>query len=276
MGIYRIRDFDPQAIAMSGQCFRMTQTAPGRVELVAFARHLVIDSLGGEQFEFSCSEKEFEAVWRPYFDLDSDYGVYREAVDGEDRYLLRAMEAGRGLRILRQDPWETLVSFILSQRKNIPAIRDAVEKLCRALGEPFSHNGRTFYAFPTPQALAGASPESCRSCAVGYRAPYIQAAARAVTEGEINLAALPELNDEALLEKLLSIHGVGIKVARCAMLFGFHRLSSAPVDVWIKRVIDTQYGGASPFQRYPGIAGIMQQYMFYDQMLQKRGQSPGA
>ena len=273
MGIYQITNFDPRAIAASGQCFRMLETAPGQVEAIALNRHLVITCLAQDSFEFSCSDNEFQTVWRPYFDLQTDYGAYLSAVDETDAYLLEAAHLGQGLRILRQDPWETLISFILSQRKSIPAIRDSIEKLCRYLGNPLSIKDRQIYAFPSPEAIASAPQEVLKSCSVGYRGPYIQATAQAVAQGRIDLSALFGLDDDALRDSLLSFCGVGVKVAHCVMLFGYHRLDSAPVDVWIQRVIDLHYGGTSPFDRYPGIAGVMQQYMFYERMLKKRGLS---
>ncbi len=273
MGIYHITNFDPRAIAASGQCFRMLETSPGQVQVIALNRHLVITCLKEDSFEFSCPDEEFQTVWRPYFDLDTDYDAYLSAVDETDDYLLRAAHLGQGLRILRQDPWETLISFILSQRKSIPAIRDSIEKLCSHLGEPLPIKGRQLYAFPSPEAIANAPQEVLKACSVGYRGPYIQATARAVARGEIDLSDLSSLDDDALRDGLLSLSGVGVKVAHCVMLFGYHRLNSAPVDVWIQRVIDLHYGGASPFDRYPGIAGVMQQYMFYERMLKKRGLS---
>ena len=270
MIIRHIKHFDPEAIAQSGQCFRMRAVAPGRVEAIHRDKRLVIDSLKEERFGFSCTEEEFHYVWHDYFDLSCDYGVFIGAVDQGDAYLTRAAQAGQGLRILRQDPWEVLISFILSQRKSIPAIRDGIEKLCRRFGSRLMTEEREVYTFPAPQRLAEASLAELQDCSLGYRAPYIQAAARAVVLGETDLGALKGLSDEALLQKLLSLYGVGIKVASCVMLFGYYRLDAAPVDVWIQRVIDSQYGGISPFARYAGYAGVMQQYMFYDQILRKR------
>ncbi len=270
MMICHIKHFDPEATAESGQCFRMRVKAPGRVEVIHRDKHLTIDTLKEETFGFSCSEEEFHAVWHDYFDLSTDYGAFLSAVDQDDAYLTRAAKIGQGLRILRQDPWEVLISFILSQRKSIPAIRDGIDKLCRRFGSPLMMGEREEYAFPTPQRLAEASPEELLSCSLGYRAPYVQAAARSVASGETDLFAMEDFSDDALLQKLLSLYGVGVKVASCVMLFGFHRLDLAPVDVWIARVIDGEYGGVSPFPRYKGFAGVMQQYMFYDQIGQKR------
>jgi N-glycosylase/DNA lyase len=270
MLIRSIKHFDPEAIAESGQSFRMRITAPGRVEAIHRGRVLLIETLGEERFRFSCTEEEFRAVWEDYFDLATDYKPFLSAVDLEDGYLTRAARAGQGLRILRQDPWETLISFILSQRKSIPAIRDGVEKLCRRFGDPLMPGERGEYGFPTPQRLAEAALEELYACSLGYRAPYIQSAARSVAAGGTDLDEMGSLSDEALMQKLLTLHGVGVKVASCVMLFGYHRLNMAPVDVWIQRVIENEYGGVSPFSRFSGFAGVMQQYMFYDQILRKR------
>ena len=272
MGIYFIADFDPHAIAASGQCFRMRAVSPNRVEAVMRDQYTAITSLGSDLYEFSCSDADYQHIWRPYFDLDTDYGAFHRAVDENDPYLLHAAELSRGLRILRQDPWEVLISFILSQRKSIPAIQDAIEKLCGCFGSTVTSQGRSFNSFPSPQALADVPEEALRACSVGYRAPYIKAAAQAAEKGELDLAGFSRLTDEELTKQLLAIYGVGIKVANCVSLFGYHRLAAAPVDVWIQRVIDDQYGGISPFGRYPGFAGIMQQFMFYERMMNK--QSP--
>ncbi len=270
MVIKNISHFDPLVICESGQCFRMRAIPGGFTEAIYQDKALLIERLGEGQFAFHCSQAEFEAIWREYFDLDTDYAAFINAADPADGYLTSAVASGSGLRILNQDPWETLVSFLLSQRKSIPAIRDGIEKLCHRFGEPFAYSGRLEYAFPSPQKLAQAEMEELRACSLGYRAPYIQATARSVASGETDLGAMRQWDDTALLEKLLSLHGVGIKVASCVMLFGYHRLDLAPVDVWIQRVIDKEYNGEAPFHKYKGFAGVMQQYMFYDQMLKKR------
>jgi len=264
-----LSNFDPSAIARSGQCFRMWETMSGCVEVLAGNRCVSIEDLGDGKYAFSCTEEEYETFWQSYFDLDTDYDSFFQAIDPEDAYLLRAAAQGRGLRILRQDPWETLISFILSQRKSIPAIQDAIEKLCTCFGNPVKYQGRVFHAFPTPQALAQVPQEALSACSVGYRAPYIASVARLVASGEIELDALVSLSDDLLLEQLMRLYGVGVKVANCVLLFGYHRLAAAPVDVWIQRIIDSEYGGMSPFEKYQGFAGVMQQYMFYGKMLEK-------
>ena len=143
------------------------------------------------------------------------------------------------------------------------AIQACVETLCTRYGAPLLQpGGNVLYAFPTAQALAAAGEQALRDCALGYRAPYVLAAAQAVAAGALDLAALETLPDARLLEALMQQHGVGIKVANCVALFAYGRMECAPVDVWIQRVIDQHYAGQNPFPAY-GNAGILQQWMFY-------------
>lgn len=255
--------FNIRKIADSGQCFRLNRTEEKEWTLIAFGKVLFIRELPDGAYRFSCTETEFRAVWRRYFDLDACYDCYAEKIPKSDRFLTEAAAYSEGIRILNQDPWETLVTFIISQRRSIPAIKTAVERLSEKFGKPVRKAGKTFYAFPTPAALTAAGTEGILSCSVGYRAPYIYGAARMVLSGELDLNGMARLSDPELLSVLLSVRGVGIKVANCVMLFGFHRIDSFPVDVWIQRMIDLHYNGRFPLRRYSGFAGIIQQYMFF-------------
>ena len=252
--------FDPWEIMESGQCFRMRPLQENTVETVALGRRLVITALGDNRFAFDCDHATFEAVWMDYFDLRRDYRAIRAEAPAEDVFLQRALAHSLGLRILRQDPWETLCGFILSQRKHIRAIRACVEALCDAFGEPLPGTPRR--AFPTPERLAGLREEDARVCGLGYRTPYLLDAARRVATGALPLQALHGLPDDALCAVLMQVSGVGVKVANCVMLFAYRRLTRAPVDVWIQRVIDEVYGGASPYEAYGAYAGIYQQFQF--------------
>lgn len=256
-----LQDFDPAAIAESGQCFRMRALPGGGAALVAFGRALEVRPAGQGAFRFNCTPQEFEQVWRAYFDLDADYAQYRACCKKRDEFLRAAMQCGRGLRILRQDPWEMLVCFLISQRKSIPAIRTAVEKLCAAFGRPLHTAQGSAYAFPTAQALAGATPGTLEACGLGYRAKYVADAARRVAGGQLDLQALAALPTPQLRAKLLEVYGVGIKVAQCVLLFGYHRLEALPVDVWMDRVVQQVYGGQFP-RSYQKCAGVLQQYLF--------------
>jgi N-glycosylase/DNA lyase len=195
--------------------------------------------------------------------LDCDYAAIRAAADPQDTFLVRACDYGRGIRLLRQEPWEMLISFIISQRKNIPAIKTCVESLCARYGEQIEFGGEALFAFPTAERLAALEEAHFLACSLGYRAKYVLAAARLVASGALDLDANGSLNDPELYVSLLTVPGVGEKVANCVMLFGYHRLSRFPRDVWINRVEEREYGGAFPLERYPDTAGVLQQYVFY-------------
>lgn len=253
--------FDPGKIMESGQCFRMIRLDGGRaVETIAFGQRVAITSPEKGRFVFDCDQQAYDSLWRGYFDLDTDYSAIISAAPEEDAYLARAIAYSHGMRILRQDPWETLCGFILSQRKNIKAIRTCMEALCNAFGDPVE--GTLRKSFPMPERLAALPEAEVNVCGLGYRTPYLLDAARKVASGALNLAVMASLPDGRLLDMLMSINGVGIKVADCTMLFAFRRLSRAPVDVWIQRVIDEMYAGISPFEGYGEYAGIYQQYLF--------------
>jgi N-glycosylase/DNA lyase len=252
--------FDPVVILESGQCFRMIAPDSQTVETVALGRCLRIHLSGAGRFTFDCDLDTFNAVWRPYFDLDTDYAAICAAAPAADVPLQQALACMAGLRILRQDPWETLCGFILSQRRHIRAIRANMEALSKAFGEPIEGSARN--AFPTAERLAAQSEAALRALGLGYRAPYVLDAARRVASGRLNLQALSALPDEPLFAALRTVAGVGVKVADCVMLFGYRRLARAPVDVWIRRVIDESYGGEAPFAGYGAYAGIYQQYLF--------------
>ncbi|MDD3920082.1 MAG: DNA glycosylase [Eubacteriales bacterium] len=252
--------FDPIAILESGQCFRMVRLTEDTVETIASGRRVAVTTLGEGRFRFDCTPAEFDSFWRGYFALDMDYAAIRAAAPPEDSFLTRALAEGRGLRILRQDPWETLCGFIVSQRKHILAIRSCMEALCDRFGDPVPGTARK--SFPTPQRLAAAAEGEICLCGPGYRVPYLLDAARRVAGGQIDLQALYAAPDDALFTALTQVHGVGVKVADCVMLFAYARYARAPVDVWIHRVIEEEYGGQTPFPGYGPNAGIYQQYMF--------------
>lgn len=253
-------DFDLRVIMNSGQCFRMVEAPNGLFELVAYGRRLTLAQEGPRRVRLDTTLQEYESLWRAYFDLDTDYAAIAAAAPPNDAHLIRALAASRGLRILRQEPWETLCAFILSQRKHIKAIRACVEALCERFGEPVAGTARK--AFPTPEALAAQNESTLCACGLGYRTPYILDAARRVSDGRLPLHALAALPDDALLAALCAVHGVGVKVAECMLLFAYARHAHVPVDVWIRRVIDLRYGGVSPFPSYGPYAGVYQQYLF--------------
>lgn len=263
----RLRNFDPHAIADSGQCFRFETLSPDSVRLTAMGRRLTVQKTGADTFRFDCDEQTFERVWQPYFDLETDYAAIGARIPPEDAFLTEAYRFGEGLRILRQDPWETLVSFIISQNNNIPRIRGAVEAICARWGTKACDADGTYFLFPTARQLSAATEAELRACGLGYRAPYLMKLA----QEPFDAGALSALEDDALRQALTSFTGVGPKVAQCVMLFGFHRMEAFPVDTWIRRALATRYPQGFPAQQYEGCGGVIQQYMFfYERSLGKR------
>ncbi|MCR5651819.1 MAG: DNA-3-methyladenine glycosylase 2 family protein [Lachnospiraceae bacterium] len=257
-------DLDLNKIAYSGQCFRACRLSDDTFRFITGNHRVDItdESLrNGKKTEdrtvldITCGEDEWERIWHPYFDLDRCYADIRGSIPEDDLYLRRAAAAGAGIRILRQERFEMLISFIISQRKSIPAIRTSVEKLVNLYGRDGF--------FPSAQDMKDATAEELGLCGIGYRTPYILSAVDRIVHGEIDLDALDRLDDDELFDELKSFYGVGDKVANCVALFAYHRTGRAPVDTWIKKVIDEQYGGINPFPSYGNDAGIMQQYIFY-------------
>ena len=256
-------DFNLDKIIKSGQCFRAEKLVDGKYRFIT-GKHMVhILPIAPFLYEEECTKNEWNSIWHTYFDLDTNYKKIRESIDNADVYLQKAAEYSKGIRILRQDSFEMLITFIISQRKSIPAIRDAINKLCIYGGEKIFHKNEEFLAFPTIETLHQMTIEELKSCSLGYRASYIQKTIDLLIQKQIHMNHWTNLSDEDLVEKLMEFPGVGIKVANCVALFGYYRVSRAPIDVWIDRVIQEVYEGNNPFTSYPVYAGIMQQYMFY-------------
>ena len=190
--------------------------------------------------------------WKNYLDLDEDYAGWNAGLR-KDPTLFEAVKAAGGIRILRQDPWETLVSFIISANNNIPRIKGIIERLCAAFGENS--------AFPSPNRLAALSEEDLAPIRAGFRAKYILDAAKKVASGSLDLNAAKLLPDQALRDALRSVSGVGPKVAECVLLYGFHRLEAFPIDTWIKKVLAFYYPAEFPETLHP--KGVAQQYLFH-------------
>jgi N-glycosylase/DNA lyase len=206
---------------------------------------------------FHCTYDDFRDVWVAYFDLCEDYEAYQQKMSG-DPFLRAAIAAGGGIRILRQDLWEMVVTFVISQRNNIPRIRKAVDILCQTFGTPLGEiDGQTFYSFPTPEQLRG---QDLSAASLGYRESYIKELA------ELDAGIWREIrgqDEETARKSLLSIRGVGEKVANCVMLFGLHCMDSYPRDVWINRMISDIYHGDFDPTQYAGFAGYVQQLQFF-------------
>ena len=247
MIIHITDDFDPDRIAQSGQCFRWEKMEGETWRIIAGGACLYLTPLGDDLYEFDCTEDEYENFWRQYFDLQENYQNIRARIDyKEDPFLWQAAEQEKGIRILRQDPWEMLITFIISQNRNIPAIRNSVELLAARCGDKRTDSrGEDFYAFPEPSALAALPESDLKSCKLGYRCKYVHAAAEAVSSGDIDLLSLLAADEASTINALTKLFG-----------------NAFPVDVWIRRVLDEQYPNGYPDEKYAPYNGIYQQYMF--------------
>ena len=274
--------FDVRKIFDCGQCFRFEPVENTEHEAefagVAHGRFISVAQDGKDIYIYNVTDKEYERTWKRYLALDEDYeAIDRHILSLSDNDTLRcAVEYGSGIRILRQEPWEAVCSFIVSQNNNIPRIKKIIEAMARECGEPvdipegmrekLSPNAAP-YAFPTPEALLGLGVDGIFALRTGFRAKYIYDAAEKFSKGDIDCRFLTDNKNTAeCVEHLCGIKGVGPKVASCALLFGFSRYDAFPVDVWIKKVIE-KYFGVSPDKFSPETlgeyAGIAQQYLFY-------------
>ncbi len=257
-------DFDPEKIAASGQCFRWQKVDEKTCRILAADRCLYLSRDADQTYQADCDESTFQSDWYPYFDLDENYQAIREHVDPEqDPFLWRAMEQEKGIRILRQDPWEMLITSVITQNRNIPAIQRSIELLSRACrNHRYDSRGREYYAFPDPAQLIMLNEQELLDCKLGYRWKYVHAAAEAVADGKINLRRLQEADCGEAVRQLTGIYGIGHKVANCVALFGLHQLDAFPRDVWINRVLENEYPNGYPFKNYSPYNGVYQQYMF--------------
>lgn len=259
----KINDFQIEQIAQSGQCFRLVPREEGVFSLVA-GEHYIEISQNENEITFSGTKEEWEESWADYFDCGRDYGAIKASIDPKDRYLLNAAETGWGIRILKQDLWEMIITFIISQQNNIKRIRKCVETICERYGEKrINFRGEDYYLFPTAEALAAATVEELKECNLGYRGKYIQKTAQMIQNREVKLEELPAMTYEEAKAEVMKLCGVGIKVAECICLFGLHHVDAFPIDTHIQKVLERHYADGFPFERYQGYAGILQQYIFY-------------
>ncbi|MDE6926091.1 MAG: 8-oxoguanine DNA glycosylase [Acetatifactor sp.] len=262
----KIQNFDPAQICRSGQCFRMKEKTDRLYSVIAGRHYLELEKQG-EECIFYCEEAEFRDFWEGYFDLESDYAAYIERIDPDDSYLKNAAESGSGIRILRQDLWEMIVSFLISQQNNIVRIRRCIENICEGYGErQVNDHGETYYAFPLPEALAELEEDALMECNLGYRSKYVVRTAKSVAGGEFDLEAVRKLPYREAREELLKLFGVGRKVADCICLFALHSLEAFPVDTHIDQALQAHYEQGFPMDRYQGFQGVLQQYIFYGEI----------
>ena len=249
---HQIDCFDLAQTLDCGQCFRWDKQADGSYTGVAFGRIINISQENRQ-------EVLGEALWSNYFDMQLNYDQIRTDLSASDETLAKAAQFAPGMRILNQDPWEALCSFILSQNNNIPRIKGIVARLCALFGEKI---GEGYYSFPKPDRIAALRLDDLAEIRSGFRAKYVLSAAQKVADGEVDLEAMKTMSLQDARASLMTIHGVGPKVAECALLYGLHRLEAFPMDVWMKRAMVTLFPGQVP-ESFGQYAGIAQQYIFH-------------
>lgn len=258
VAVWPIDSLDLAQTLDCGQAFRWVPNGDGSWSGVAHGRLLTVSLGAGKFILHDCCLAEYKEIWEQYFDLDRDYAALKRRFSA-DPVMAKAVQYAGGIRVLKQEPWETLCSFIISQNNNIKRIKGIISRLCEQFGEPARGGG---YSFPTPERLAALSPGGLAQIRCGFREKYILDAAKKVASGEIDLDALSHMPMDKARDELMKIKGVGPKVAACALLYGLGFKDAFPVDVWIKRALEVLYGGSLP-EMLLKEAGIAQQYLFY-------------
>lgn len=256
--IFPVTDFDLKQTLDCGQSFRWEEQKSGAFTGTAFGRTVTARMDGQTLFIDGAPVKEAKDIWTGYFDLSFDYAAVRERLAAFHPVLEEAARYSPGMHILNQDPWEALCSFIISQNNNIKRMKGIVTRLCECFGE---EKGGV-YSFPAPKALAALSPDELAPIRCGFRAAYLIDAAKKVSSGEVDLHRIRGMELAQARQELMKIKGVGPKVAECALLYGLHRLECFPLDVWMKRAMQTLFPDLEP-EDFGEYAGIAQQYIFH-------------
>ena len=277
MSDYKLKnvcDFDLAQTLECGQCFHFVKLDENDYVLTAKGRVLHVSQQADTVTFYDTEEDEYVNVWKDYFDMDRDYSAVKKKLLENDNKLKDAIESMWGVRILNQDFFETLISFIISQNKQIPHIKKIVADISAKFGTyKGTYGGADMYTFPTLEQLNNASEEDFKELKTGFRAPYIMDAIRRNMAGQFDKNELKSMDYESCIKELMTIKGVGEKVANCVSLFGLGKKEAFPVDVWIKRIMETMYfdGEDTPKdkiaafakEQFGDLGGFAQQYLFY-------------
>lgn len=257
-----------------GQCFRWNKKADGSYTGIFKNNVINVKKEQGKIIFTGICEENIKDICTEYFDLDTNYKEIKAELSKIDGYLKNSIEYGAGIRILKQDLWETLISFIISANNNIPRIKSIIERMSKKYGKKIIFKGEDYYTFPTPKEMQFAKVEDLRALGLGFRDVRVYETIRRTLNKEIDLEKIiKERNVDNLKKYLLEIPGVGPKVADCIMLFSLKKYEVFPVDVWVRRVISELYFGNKEQKpkdiqqfakdRYGNLAGLAQQYLFY-------------
>jgi len=264
--INNVKHFELEQTFMCGQCFRWRENENGTYIGVAGGHYAEISKK--EDSLYILSDFEDKKFWESYLGLDEDYDAVKASLSG-DSVLSSCIQYGHGIRIMKQELWETIVSFIISANNNITRISGIISRLCENFGEEKKFGDITYYTMPNAEVLSKVSLEDLSVIRAGFRDKYILDASNKVSSGEISLEALATMDDKCAKAELMKIKGVGNKVADCILLFAMSRYKTFPKDVWIKRILSEVYGieekkiDEFAFEKFGDYAGIAQQYLFY-------------
>ena len=268
-----VSDFNPKHIFECGQCFRWHKQEDGSYTGVAKGKVINVSKVDNKVYLNNANLEDFNAIWYNYFDLGTNYTEIKNTLKNMDEYLDKACDFGGGIRILKQDGWEMLISFIISSNNRIPMIQKAIENLSKTFGKYIGvYKGKEYYAFPTPEELNEASREEIRACQTGFRDKYIKSTTESVIENNENISEYTSLGTDECIKELIKFNGVGPKVADCIALFGMTKIDTFPVDVWVKRVMQEFYVEEDmslpkirkyAIDKFGDLAGYAQQYLFY-------------
>lgn len=261
-----------------GQCFRWNKQEDGSYIGVIDSCVIKVKK-ENEQIIFTGKsiKGNFEDAIKKYFDLETDYKEYKTKLSAIDEYLKESINFGEGIRILKQDLWECIISFIISANNNIPRIKKIIERLSLNYGEKIEFEGKDYYTFPTPQSLSKASVEDLRGMGLGFRDKRIYNTTKMILEKQVDLEKIKNMaTTSQMREELLKLDGVGPKVADCILLFALKRVDVFPIDVWVRRVMNDLYIHNEDEEKvnkkelqklaeekFLGLSGIAQQYLFY-------------
>jgi N-glycosylase/DNA lyase len=273
-----VKSFELTHVFDCGQCFRWIRQENGNYIGVAFGRVIEVEKRDSDVIIYNTNEKEFNEIWLNYFDLKKDYENIKEILS-KDELLKQSVEFGHGIRILQQQPFELVISFIISANNRIPMIKRAIDNISKRWGKEIEYKGKTYYAFPTVEEFAKVSIEEIESCGVGFRAKYIADTVEKIYKSmseeykqEYDLNFIKAQSDDGCHEALQVFSGIGPKVADCIMLFSMNKYSAFPVDVWVKRAMqhfylapDVSLKKIRDFGRnkFGELSGFAQQYLFY-------------
>ena len=275
-----VTDFDPTHTFMCGQCFRWDMEHDGSYTGVAFSKAVNVSVADNCVVIKNINVNEFDTIWKNYLDFNTDYNAIKEILKS-DQNVKTAMEFGWGIKILNQELFECLISFIISTQNAIPRIKKIVAKLSEMYGDKISYNSKTYYAFPTLRNLLGVTESDLAPLKAGYRASYIVDAVEKISSGEVRLDLVGEMPYSEAKKELMKIKGVGPKVADCVLLFSCGKKEAFPIDVWVKRTVQTLYLdenakekeiSAFASEHFGSYAGVAQQYLFYYARENKLGQ----